>query len=212
MEYLVVVTRTLFFYFLVVFIYRVMGKREVGQLGVVDLIISLLMAELVAISIENYKDSVFLSLIPMAILTLLQIVIAFVSLKFPRIRTVLDGKPSLIIKEGKLNFKEMIRQRYNLDDLLSQLREQGIRSVEEVEYAILEANGKMSIFKYNFLRTKTSLPLPLILDGKINYETLKLLKKDIIWLNNLLDKNKTSLENVFYAFNKGSKTYIIKKE
>ena len=212
MDYLIISTRTILFYFIVVVIYRLMGKREVGQLGIVDLIISFLMAELVAIGIENYKDSIWMSLLPIVLLTSIQIILAVISLKNPKIRIALDGKPSVIIKDGVINFKVMLKQRYSLDDLLSQLRDKQIRSIEEVEYAILEANGTLSIFKYNFLKTKTNLPLPLILDGSINYETLKLLKKDIKWLNNILIENNLKLEEVFYAFNKGNKNFVIKKD
>ena len=212
MAYIVICTRTIFFYFTVVIIYRLMGKREVGQLGIVDLIISFLMAELVAIGIENYDDSILIALLPIIVLTLIQIGLAFIALKNPKVRVMLDGKPTVIIKEGKINFPQMLKQRYSLDDLLAQLRDKGIRSLEEVEYAILEANGTLSVFKYNFFLKKTNLPLPLILDGTINYETLKLLKKDKIWLDNLLIKEELNLSEVFYAFNKGNKNYIIKKD
>ncbi len=78
-----IIFRTTLFYFVVLILYRIMGKREVGQLSIVDLIISILIAELVAISIENYKDSIMISIIPIVILTLLQVILAYISLKFP---------------------------------------------------------------------------------------------------------------------------------
>lgn len=212
MEYVIIIARTLFFYFLVVSIYRLMGKREIAQLSVVDLIISFLVAELVALGIENYDKSIWQSLAPILMLTILQIILAFVALKSPKIRLLLDGKPTMIIENGKINFKEMLKQRYNLDDLLIQLRDKGIRNVEEVEYAILESNGTLSVFKYNLFKIKSNIPLPLILDGKINYDTLKILNKSKDWVTNiLLDKN-LKLEEVFYAFNKGNKNFILKKE
>lgn len=212
MEYLIIISRTLFFYFLVVGIYRLMGKREVAQLGIVDLIISFLVAELVAVGIENFDENIWQSLLPILILTIVQIFLAFVSLKFPKIRLLFDGKPSMIINEGKVNFKQMFKQRYTLDDLMAQLREKGVRNIEEVEYAILETNGTLSIFKYNFLKIRSNLPLPLILDGNVNISTLSYLNKDIKWLNTILEKNNLRLEDVFYAFNKGKDNYIIKKE
>jgi len=107
------------------------------------------------------------------------------------------------------DFKEMIKQRYNLDDLLLQLREQQIKSLEEIEYAILENNGKLSIFPYQ--DKKSDLPLPIILDGQVQSDTLKLLKKEREWLNLILNKEKVKIEDIFYAFYKGSKTFIIKK-
>ena len=120
MDYLIVSLKTAFFYFFVVFLYRLMGKREVGQLGVIDLIVSILIAELVAISIDNVDDPVFLAIIPISLLVIFQLLMAVISLKNGKIRNFFDGKPSVIINKGKLNFKEMVKQRYNLDDLLTQ--------------------------------------------------------------------------------------------
>ena len=105
-----------------------MGKREVGQLSIIDLIVTLLIAELAVISIENYNDSLLYSLIPIVILVLLECTLSYVSLKKPRFRIMLDGNPSVIIKNGKINYNEMLKQRYNLDDLLVQLRDKGYRS------------------------------------------------------------------------------------
>ena len=123
-----------------------MGKREVGQLGIIDLIVSILIAELVVISIEDYNNNIFKSIIPIITLLILQVSLALLTLKKPKFRAFLDGNPSVIIKEGKVNYKEMIKQKYNLEDLLVQLREKGYRSIEEIEYAILENNGTLSVF------------------------------------------------------------------
>ena len=143
-----------------------MGKREVGQLGIIDLIVSILIAELAVLSIEELDKSIFISIVPILTLTLLQTMLAYFSLKKPKFRILLDGNPSLIIKNGKVNFKEMTKQKYNLDDLLVQLREKGFKSIEEIEYAILENNGTLSVFAYEEEKDNY-LPLPLILDNKI---------------------------------------------
>ena len=105
MDLLIVLVKTLFFYWIIVLVYRFMGKREVGELSIVDLIVSILIAELAAMSIEQYNKSIFLSLIPMIVLVLLQIVLAKLSLKHPKLRTLLDGEPSFIIEKGKVNYK-----------------------------------------------------------------------------------------------------------
>ncbi|HIS38610.1 MAG TPA: DUF421 domain-containing protein [Candidatus Onthousia faecavium] len=186
-----------------------MGKREVGELGIIDLIVSVLIAELAAISIENYKENVFLTLLPLLLLVVLQILLAKVSLKSPKLRTILDGNPSVIIDNGKVNFKEMIKQRYNLEDLLTQLRAREVKSIEEVEYAILETSGKLSVFKKN-ASTKGPYPLPVILDGKIQKDTLKDLNKDEAWLYSLLKVKKVKLDDIFYAFYKDKQLFIIK--
>lgn len=210
--YLVVIFRTVVFYSLIIALYRLMGKREIGQLGIVDLIVSISMAQLASISIENYKDPLLLALIPVLLLALFQVVFAYCSLKFHKFRNIFEGKPSVIIERGKINFKVMVKEKYNLDDLLTQLREQGIKSIEEVEYAILETNGNLSVFKYNFFKIPSNLPLPLVLDGVIQPDTLNLLKKDEYWLNEMLDKENLILNEIFYAFYKGKKIYVIKKQ
>ena len=105
MDYLLILLKTLFFYFAIVLFYRFMGKREVGELGIIDLIVSILIAELAAISIEKYDTSVFLVLLPIGVLVNLQIVLAKVSLKSDKIRSMLDGNASVIIDNGKVNFK-----------------------------------------------------------------------------------------------------------
>ena len=186
-----------------------MGKREVGELGIVDLIVSVLIAELAAISIEKYNDNVLLMLLPIAVLVILQIILAKISLKSDKIRNMLDGNVSVIIDNGKVNFKEMIKQRYNLEDLLTQLRARNVKSIEEVEYAILETSGKLSVFTKN-ANNSGPYPLPLILDGKVQHMTLKKIRRKEKWLNELLESKKVKLDDVFYAFYKDNQLFIIK--
>lgn len=203
--------RTLLFYFLVIISYKIMGKREVGELSIFDFIISMLISQLIAVSIENYKESMWLVIIPLITLVFLQVTIAKMSLKNNKFRDLIDGKQSVIISKGKLNFKEMIKQRYNLDDLLLQLREKQIRSIEEVDYAILENNGKLSVFIKQD-KDKNVFPLPIILDGIIQEDNLFYINKNRKWVLNMLKKNKIHLSNVFYSFYKKDQIYIIKKD
>lgn len=211
MELFSIVFRTIFFYFFVTLAYRIMGKREVGQLGIIDLIVSILIAELVAISIENINDSIFFTIVPIILLVLLELILAFISIKSRTFRTVFGGKPSLIICNGKINYHEMIKQRYTMDDLLISLRQKEIRNIEDVEYAFLEPNGKLSIFKYNFLRLKTDYPMPLIVDGAIQKKALKFIHKSETWLKNELAAKKLTHNDIFYAFYKKKKIFIIRK-
>ncbi len=208
-EIFLVLYRTIFFYFFVMLVFRIMGKREVGQLGVIDLIVSILIAELVAISIENTQDTIFITIIPIAALVALELILARVALKSKRIRTFFGGKPSVIIEKGKVNFKEMVRQRYTIDDLLFELRQKSIKSIENVEYALLETNGKLSIFEKKVF--DKNYPLPLIVDGEIQTSTLRKIKKTTLWLEHILKKNMLTKEEVFYCFYKGYKLFIIKK-
>lgn len=210
MELLMIFIRTLFFYFFIFIVYRIMGKREVGQLGIIDLIVSILIAELVVISIEDYDNNIFLSIVPILTLLLLQVTLAYFSLRKPKFRILLDGNPSIMIQNGKINYKEMLHQKYSLDDLLTQLREKGYRSIEEIEYAILENSGTLSVFPYPKDKRKSPLPLPLILDSDIQTETLKRLNKNKDWVYKILDNKNIRLEEVFYAFYKDNNVFIIK--
>ena len=204
--YISIVLRTLFMYFFIILVYRIMGKKEVGQLSIIDLIVSILIAELVAIAIEAEK-SIFLSIIPITILTFTQICISYITLKNEKIRDLIDGKPTVIIKNGKLNFKEMSHLRYSLDDLVQQLRLQGVKSIEHVKYAVLENNGNLSVFSDD-----EDYPLPLILDGVIDYKVLADINKDYPWLKNIINKKQIELEEVFYAFYTHNKLFIITKD
>ena len=206
-----ILVRTLFFYFFILVVYRIMGKREVGQLGIIDLIVSILVAELAVISIENFDENIFRSIVPIITLLVLQVSLALLSLKSPKIRIFLDGNPSVIINNGQVNYKEMIKQKYNLDDLMVQMRDKGYKSIEEIEYAILENNGTLSIFPYTNSKknTKSIVPLPLVLDSSIQEDSLKIINKDKSWLYNLLNKKGIKLDDVFYAFYKSDSLFVI---
>ena len=204
--YFIMFYRTILLYFIIVICFRIMGKKEVGELNIIDLIVTILMADVSAIGIENYNKSILLSLVPLISLVLLQISLSYISLKSNKIKNIIEGKPSVIIKKGKVIFSEMKKLRYTLDDLISQLRDKGVKSIEEVDYAILENSGTLSIFK-----KEKEYPFPIIMDGVIDYDVLKEINKDTIWIHKLLIKENLKLEDIFYAFYTKDKTYIIKK-
>lgn len=211
MSYFTVLWKTLFFYLLITVIYRIMGKREVGELSIMDLIVSIFIAELAAISIDNYKQNIFLSVVPILALVIVQLVVSRISLKSSKVRSILDGDPSMIIERGKVNFKEMLKQRYNLDDLLVQLRNRGIKSLEEVDYAILETSGKLSVFRKAEDKSRV-YPLPVIIDGKVQKDVLFQIGKDMSWLMEALSRENYQLEDVFYGFYQKKKLFLIRKE
>ena len=209
MDILMVLFRTLLFYVIIASVYRFMGKREFGQLSIMDFIVSLLITELAAIAIDKYESNLLITIIPICALVFVQIFIAKISLKNEDFRESIEGKPSVIINRGKINFKEMLNQRYNLDDLLTQLREQSIKSIEDVDYAILETSGKLSVFEKG---NDKSYPLPVILDGVVDNETLTQIKKDDKWLDKILHDKKLNVKDIFYAFYKNNNLFIIEKE
>ena len=204
--YINIIIKTFILYFFIVICYRIMGKKEVGQLSIIDLIVSILIAELAAMSIEETNRSILISVIPIALLVIIQVSLSLLTLKSNAFRKFIDGNPQVLINKGKVNFKQMQKTRYSLDDLISQLREQGIKNLDEVNYAILENNGKLSVFSDNNV-----YPMPIILDGVIDVDTVKNMNKDIDWVYSILNKNKLKLDEVFYAFYTKDKTYIIKK-
>ena len=206
----VLIFRTIFFYFFILFAYRIMGKREIGQLGIIDLIVTILIAELVAINIDSPENSIWESIFPVCILVLLEISVGLLTVKSRNANKLLGGKPTMIICNGKLLYNNLVNQRYSLDDLLMSLRLNGASSIEDVEYAILESNGNLSVFKYDFFKTDKPCPLPVVVEGVIQKNVLKDIRKDEDWLFNCLNSNDLVLEEVFYALYKRNHLYIIK--
>ncbi|QZA33884.1 DUF421 domain-containing protein [Hydrogenibacillus sp. N12] len=192
-ELWVMLTRTLILYGFILVTLRVMGKREIGKLSVFDLVVSIIIAEIAAFTIDDTKMPLYKGLLPIALLAAVQIAFSYLSLKSRRFRELIDGKPSLIIEKGKIRDAEMRRHRYNIDDLLMQLREKDIADLGEVEFAFLEPTGKLSVIKKRSKQPVTNedlgrnvpsdgLMLPLIIDGEILQDNLRRLGKDEWWL------------------------------
>ncbi|MBM6386221.1 MULTISPECIES: YetF domain-containing protein [Paenibacillus] len=206
--------RTILMYFIVYGAIRVMGKREIGKLSMFDLVVSIMLAEIAAFVIEDTDKPLSHGIVPMVTVLVVQIGMAFLSLKSRRLRLMIDGKPTVLISKGTLHRDEMRKQRYNLDDLLLQLREQNIDSIGEVEFAILETTGKLTVIPMDnsssgqgysssqnnikkprqdkidgFQNIKyEGLPLPLIMDGKVQDQNLELIQKTRFWLKNQIQQ------------------------
>jgi uncharacterized membrane protein YcaP (DUF421 family) len=221
--------RTVVTYFLVFAVMRLMGKREIGKLSVFDLVISIVIAEIAVFLIDDPNRSYWHAIIPMVTLMVIQIVIAMITMRFRGLRLFFDGKPTIIIAKGKLNREAMRKQRYNLDDLMLQLRENKIASVGDVEFAILETSGKLTVLpkeskpprpvEATKLQAQQDshhqthgeervdfpprfrfeiLPIPLIMDGRVQDENLEKLGKTRFWLKNELQaKSVTDFKDVF---------------
>ncbi|MED3725454.1 DUF421 domain-containing protein [Priestia filamentosa] len=211
MELLLLVGRTVLLYLVIVLIFRLMGKREIGELSILDLVVFLMIAEIAVIAIEDTESPLLNNFLPMATLTVLQIGFAVWALKNQHIRRILDGRASIIIENGQIREREMKKQRYNFNDLLIQLREKDISNIEDVEFAILETSGKLSVIKKD--QGVKSLTLPLILDGIIQFDHLERSGKDLPWLQKEMEKRGySSFEKISYcSFNQG-KFYIDEKD
>lgn len=204
--YFNLIIKTFILYFFILLMYRIMGKKEVGKLSIIDLIVSILIAELAAISIEQSDRTIFLSIVPITVLVIIELSISYITLKSPKIKKIVDGNPTVIVKKGRVDFKEMSKLRYSLNDLITQLREKEVKSIEEIDYAVLENNGTLSVFKKS-----KDYPMPIIVDGNIDYEVLKGMNKSVKWIGDILKKENIALEDVFYAFHTKNRTFIIKR-
>ncbi|WP_340025305.1 DUF421 domain-containing protein [Paenibacillus sp. FSL K6-1096] len=140
---------TVLMYLFIFMSMRIMGKREIGKLSIFDLTISIMIAEIGVFVIEDIERPLYDGIVPMATLVLIQVIVAQLSLKSRKLRLLVDGKPSILISDGKLHRGEMRRQRYNIDDLLLQLRGQNIVSPADVEFAILETSGQLTVIEKN---------------------------------------------------------------
>lgn len=218
MELTVILLRTVFMYLFVFLIIRLMGKREIGKLSVFDMVISIMIAEIAVISIESTDRSMLATVGPIAVLVAIQLAISHLTLRNRKIRLWFDGHPSVLIRGGRLNWREMRKQRYNLDDLLTQLRENHISNVDEIELAVLEANGKLSVIPKDEPRAeprrKTEdspgevppkirygiLPVALVMDGKVQDDGLEQIGKNRFWLmSELRERGIRSFDQVFYC-------------
>ncbi|MGM0844112.1 MAG: DUF421 domain-containing protein [Bacillota bacterium] len=208
-EYLTIIVRTIFLYAVILLIFRLMGKREIGELSLLDLVVFIMIAEMAVLAIEEPKSELVNTLLPMGILMLIQIVTAFLSLKSKRFREIVDGKPTVLISHGKIDEKAMRRQRYNFDDLLQQLREKDVYNVADVEFAILEPSGTLSVVKKENKKGQESMTLPLILDGIIQRNHLEMIGKNEFWLRKRLrEKQYNNLENISFCSFQDGQFYV----
>jgi|GEM_PF-47023 len=141
----ILILRTILMYAVIFVTMRIMGKREIGKLSIFDLAISLMIAEIAAVVLEDISKPIWEGLAPIVVLVGIQVGLAYLGLKFRKVRLLADGKPSILVSKGKLHRKEMARLRYNLDDLMQQLRGKDIDSLADVEFAILETTGQLTI-------------------------------------------------------------------
>lgn len=166
-----VIYKTIICYFFLIFILKIMGKREIGKVSTFDIVVFFVISELFSLSLNEPSGSIWHSIIPISIIVILQLLTAFLSLKSHKIRSIVEGKVTFIIYNGELNQKEMKRQRYNIDDLLSQLRAKEIQLPSEVAFAILEDTGLLTVIKKSDCSLKD--PEPIISDGKLMKDVMK---------------------------------------
>ena len=185
--------RTVIIYFILVIIMRIMGKRQLGDLELSELVVTFLLSEIASYPITEPGSDLLAAIIPITTLAALEIGTSFIMLKVPSIKRLLSSSPSVIISKGIIDIKAMKKARISIDELLCQIRQNGVYDLEEVDYAILEENGRMSVIPKNAYRQpdKTDLNIKckdsgvmhvLVSDRRANKYALDRMQKDEAWL------------------------------
>jgi len=203
--------RTIVVYFIVFLALGRMGKREIGKLSPLDLVIWIMIAGIAVVMLADLQKPMLEGIVMLLSLALGQLIIAYLPLNKEKLRRVFEGRPAVVIKNGKLNRDAMKRRQYKLDDLLLQLRKNKVADVADVEFAILEPSGKLTVFEKDGNESKPAdkqqaairyagLPLPLIMDGKVQDDSLDKLGKTRFWLKNELQlKGVHDFKEVFFC-------------
>jgi uncharacterized membrane protein YcaP (DUF421 family) len=190
--------KTIGCYFFLILILRIMGKREMSQVSTHDIVVFLIISELFSLSLNDSSQSILKSIIPIGIIVIFQILTAFISLKSRKFRILMEGSPTFLIINGNININELKRQRYNIDDLMSQLHQNNIQSPLEVSFAFIEDNGTLCIIKKNDQIVKN--PEVLIIDGEFNEDYIKKYNIDISKIREiLLKRGYQSEKEIFFG-------------
>lgn len=216
-----VIWRTLLFYWALILVIRLMGKRQVGQMEPSEFVVTMLLANLASIPMENLDRPVWHGLTAMAVVLIAERGVSRICLRNISLRRFLCGKPVILIDNGKLVYDNLRRTRVNLDELTGHLRQLGILEVEKVQFAILETNGSITAFPYPQHRPadareagiraeEQELPYTVISDGRLLAENLRLLGRDEQWLERFLtSRGLTRSEVVLLTVTESGKTALI---
>ncbi len=191
--------RTVILYFTVILVIRLMGKRQIGEIQPYELVITIMLSDLASLPMQDPRLPLLLGVIPMVTLLMIKMILTQLQLKSANVRRFLDGTPVLLIKDGRLQIQNMTKQKIAIDDILSALRTKGILDINQVQFAILENDGTVSVFpkeddspvtkKDLKIQVKEKvLPRILYIEGQFVYTSLKEIKKDQNWLCKELKK------------------------
>lgn len=204
--------RTLILYVFIVVIMRLLGKRQVGQLQPSELVVALVIADLAAVPMGNVGIPLINGIIPVITLFIMEELLSLISMKSERARGIISGRPSILIERGVIVEQELRRIRYNLNDLLEQIRLKDFSNLEDIDYAILETSGQLSVIPKAEKRPVTvkdmklnapaqHLPVTIIIDGRTISDNLHKSGLSNSWLMDELKRNKIkSAKEVFFAY------------
>ncbi len=191
--------RAIILYIIVLIVMRMMGKREIGQLQPFELAISIMIADLATIPMTDTGIPISNGIVPIMGLLVMHILISLINLKSLKAREIICGKPSILIYRGKIQEDTLIKERFTINELQERLRSQNIVNLGDVEFAILETSGQVTVIEKPNKRNTTpedfgimpkyeGIPYDLVIDGKVMYENLKIIGKDYLWLKQEVNK------------------------
>jgi len=200
--------RTVVLYLVLIAVIRMMGKRQIGQMEPSEFVVTMLVANLAAIPLEEVDIPLHSGLIPIATVLAMELVLAVLSLRSLQVRKLLCGKPVVLIDNGRILQDNLRRTRVTLDELSGHLREKDVLDIAAVQFAILETNGNLSVFPYPKERPATAgeagirarkqyLPITVISDGRLLRENLKIAGKDARWVQRVLAEKQATLETTW---------------
>lgn len=205
----VVSIRTAILYLLVVLTMRLMGKRQIGELQPYEFVITIMISDLASLPMQDTRLPLLQGIIPIVTLLFLKTILTQIGLKFQWTRKFVDGEPCILVNKGKINYSTLKKQQLNIDELLEELRLANYFNLDEIQYAILENDGQISILPKDYNKTNSKnnsekievkLPKILISDGEINKNSLTSIDKDEKWILDLLKKhNISSIKHVLIA-------------
>ena len=205
---LITLLRSVFLYLVLIAAIRLMGKRQIGQMEASEFVVTMLIADLASVPMQNNAISLFSGLTPILAVLSLELLLAAASMRWLGVRKLLCGRPVILIENGKISQRNLARTRVTLDELTGQLRAQGILRVAEVNYAILETDGQISVFPYakhqppsaedlGMAPEDAALPWIVVSDGRVLEENLALAGRDRAWLDAVLKQRGSRLRDVF---------------
>ena len=200
--------RTIFLYLTMIVVIRVMGKRQIGQMEPSEFVVTMMIANLATIPMEDDGIALFSGLVPICVILGTELVLSFLNLKSSRIRKLLCGKPVILIENGKVLQQNLRKTRISLDELTGHLREKDVLDLKSVQYAILETNGNLSVFPYPKEQPASArdagiqvrqqfLPITIISDGELIKENLTIAGKDMHWVKRVLEQEHADLESTW---------------
>ena len=221
----IAVVRTIILYLIIIFGIRLLGKHQVGELEPAEFVLALIIADIDSVPMQDYGIPLLMGIIPIVTLLCLSMILSLLTMKSLKLRAILSGVPSILIRDGKMDQKEMRRNRMTLDEVLEELRLQGYTDPSSVKYAILETNGQLSILPYADQKPPTAkdlgvcvndagLPLVLINDGRLISDNLRRRGLDENWLHKKLTEYQVnSVDKVFLlTVDEQNQIYFIRKE